>query len=108
MNTKTPPNTAAIKNLKSQGFHVTIRHYRKKLLKDKKQPLLLDRAIRENQRLGGFGYEMISQRGGMTEMQVSRNLETFKVIAICHPRDSFCKRTGVSVCLARLSNILSV
>ena len=108
MNKKTPPNTAAIKNLKSQGFHVTIRHYRKKLWKDKKEPLLLDKSIRENQKHGGFGYEMISQRGGASEIELQRGEEIIKVRADCYHKDSFCKRQGVKICLDRLEKLHNI
>lgn len=108
MNTKTPPNTDAIKNLKSQGFHVTIRHYRKKLWKDKEEPLLLDKSIRENQKHGGFGYEMISQRGGATEMIVEKEDQKVTVRADCYVRDSFCKRQGVKICLDRLEKLHNI
>ena len=105
MSTKTPPNTAALKSLKNQGFSLKISHYRRKLWKDKKEPLLADAAIRENIKLGGFGYEMISERGGATELELKRGEEIIKVRADCYVKDSFSKRQGVLECLKRLEKL---
>lgn len=106
MNTKPAPNTAAINSLKQHGFKVSINHWRKKLWKDKKEPLIADKAVRENQKMGGFGYEMVSQNGGATILELKRGEEEIKVRSDCYAKDAFCKRTGVSVCLTRLKDIL--
>ena len=108
MNTKTPPNTAALKSLKNQGFKISISHYRRKLWKDKKEQLLADKKIRENAKFGGFGYEMVSERGGATLLELKRGEEEIKVRADCYHRDSFCKRLGVLECLKRLEKLHNI
>ncbi len=112
MNTKTPPNTAAIKNLKSQGFQVKIRHYRRKKWKDKLEPLLSDKKIREAMgwnigagNMGAFGYHLFSERGGATVLELKRGEEEIKVRADCYVKDSFSKRQGVLECLKRLEKL---
>lgn len=115
MNKKTPPNTAAIKNLKSQGFQVTIHHYRRKKWKDKLEPLLADKKIREAMSwntgtgsMGAFGYYLFSERGGATVIELKRGEEEIKVRADCYHKDSFCKRQGVKTCLDRLEKLHNI
>ena len=108
MNQKTPPNTPALKALQNQGFQISIKHFRRKLWKDKKEQLLADKAIRENIKHGGFGYEMISERGGATELSLTKGDETIKVRADCYHKDSFCKRQGVKICLDRLEKLHNI
>ena len=109
MNTKTPPNTAALKSLKNQGFKISIVHYRRKKWKDKFEPLLSDKKIREamswNIAEGAFGYHLFSERGGATVLELKRGEEEIKVRADCYVKDSFSKREGVKQCLERLEKL---
>lgn len=109
MNTKTPPNTAAIKSLKNQGFQIKINHFRRKKWKDKFEPLLADKKIREamSWNVSGvtFGYHLFSERGGATELELKRGEEEIKVRADCYVKDSFSKRQGVLECLKRLEKL---
>lgn len=116
MNTKTPPNTAALKSLKNQGFSLKITHYRRKKWKDKQEPLMADKEIREaiswmprNLPKGeGFGYHLFNERGGATELELKRGEEIIKVRADCYHKDSFSKRQGVFECLKRLKQIYGI
>lgn len=109
MNQKTPPNTAAIKSLKNQGFSVKISHYRRKKWKDKFEPLLADKKIREAIKFrGGICYSHFSECGGATELELNRGEEIIKVRADCYVKDHFCKRVGVSQCLDRLKNLHNI
>lgn len=105
MNTKIPPNTPALKSLKNQGYSLKITHFRRKLWKDKKEQLLADKAIRENIRHGGFGYEMVSERGGATVLELQKGEEKITVRADCYHKDTFSKRQGVLECLKRLEKL---
>lgn len=116
MNQKTPSNTAALKSLKSQGFSLKITHYRRKKWKDKQEPLMADKEIREgitwNPRFlskgEGFGYHLFSERGGATELELKRGEEIIKVRADCYVKDSFSKRAGVKACLERLEKLHNI
>lgn len=108
MNTKTPPNTQSIKNLKSQNFEVKITHFRRKRWKDKAEPLVADKAIRENIKRGGYGYEIVSERGGATELELKRGEETIYVRADCYVKDPFSKRLGVRAALDRLKKLHNI
>jgi hypothetical protein len=108
MNTRPKPNTAAIKNLKDQGFSVKIIHYRRKKWKDKLEPLIQDRAIRENIKRGGFGYEMVSERGGSTEICLTRGEEKIVIRADCYVGDAFCKKIGTRVALDKLKKLYDI
>lgn len=109
MNTKTPPNTAAIKSLKQQGFQIKINHYRRKKWKDKFEPLLADKKIREAIKFrGGICYSHFSECGGATEIELNRGEETIKVRADCYAKDHFSKREGVKQCLARLEKLHNI
>lgn len=116
MNTKTPPNTAALKSLKNQGFSLKITHYRRKKWKDKEEPLMSDKEIREAikwnskfySRGEGFDYHLFSERGGATELELKRGEEIIKVRADCYVKDSFSKRQGVFECLKRLKQIYGI
>ena len=114
MNTKTPPNTAALKSLKNQGFSVKINHFRRKKWKDKFEPLLSDKKIREAMSFYkgepmlatySFGYHLFSERGGATVLELKRGEEQIKVRADCYVKDSFSKREGVKQCLERLEKL---
>lgn len=112
MNTKTPPNTAAIKSLKNQGFKIKINHFRRKKWKDKFEPLLSDKKIREamswNIGEGAFGYHLFSERGGATILELKRGEEEIKVRADCYHKDGFSKRQGVLQCLKRLEKLHNI
>jgi len=103
MNNKTPPNTAAIKSLKNQGFQIKITHWRKKTWKDKEQPLVLDKAVRATK-----NYNIVSHHGGATEIFLKKGEQEIKVRADCYHRDSFCKRLGVLECLKRLEKLHNI
>lgn len=108
MNTKTPPNTVALKSLKNQGFSVKISHFRRKKWKDKLEPLMSDRKIRESMSFGGINYQHFSERGGATVLELKRGEEEIKVRADCYVKDSFSKREGVKQCLTRLEKLHSI
>lgn len=108
MNTKPAPNTAAINSLKQQGFKVSINHWRKKLWKDKKEPLIADKAVRENQKMGGFGYEMVSQNGGATELHLLKGEQQIAIRVDCYAGDSFAKKIGVRVALDKLKTLYNI
>lgn len=103
MNTKTPPNTAAIKSLKNQGFQIKITHWRKKLWKDKEQPLVLDKAVRATK-----NYNIVSHHGGATEIFLKKGEQEIKVRADCYAKDRFDKRAGVKAVLDLLENLHSI
>lgn len=106
MNTKTPPNTPALKSLKNQGYSVKINHFRRKKWKDKLEPLLADKTIRKlKDSFPEFDYHLFSERGGATELSLTRGGETIKVRADCYHKDTFSKRQGVLECLKRLEKL---
>lgn len=113
MNQKTPPNTAALKSLKNQNFKIKITHYRRKKWKDKLEPLMADKKIREAinwmprnlPKEEGFGYHLFSERGGATVLELQKGEEIITVRADCYVRDSFSKKEGVKQCLARLEKL---
>jgi hypothetical protein len=107
-NTKPAPNTAALQNLKSQGYKVSVKHMRRKKWKDKLEPLISDRAIRENIKRGGFGYEMVSERGGATELELQKGEEKIVIRADCYVGDAFCKKIGVFVALDKLKKLYDI
>lgn len=108
MNKKPAPNTAALQNLKAQNFKIKITHFRRKKWKDKLEPLIQDRAIRENIKRGGFGYEMVSERGGSTEICLTRGEEKIVIRADCYVKDSFSKKIGVFQCLDKLKKLYDI
>lgn len=109
MNTKTPPNTAAINSLKQQGFSVKIKHFRRKKWKDKLEPLITDKTIRKlKNSFPEFGYHLFSECGGATELELNRGEEIIKVRADCYVKDHFSKRQGVKTCLDRLKNLHNI
>lgn len=116
MNQKTPPNTAALKSLKNQGYSLKITHYRRKKWKDKQEPLMADKQIREavswmprNLPKGeGFGYHLFSERGGATVLELQKGEEKITVRADCYHKDSFSKRAGVKACLERLEKLHAI
>lgn len=106
MNTKTPPNTAAINSLKQQGFSVKISHYRRKAFKDKEQPLIADSTIRALKDIfPDISYGIVSQTGGATEIVLEKGEQKIIVRADCYAKDHFCKRLGVFHCLKRLTHL---
>ena len=107
-NTKPAPNTAALQNLKSQGYKISIKHLRRKKWKDKLEPLIQDRAIRENIKRGGYGYEMVSERGGATELELTKGEEKIIIRADCYVKDSFSKKMGVKVALDKLKTLYNI
>lgn len=116
MNQKTPPNTAALKSLKNQGFSLKITHYRRKKWKDKQEPLMADKKIREAASWNcvnrfhdkGFGYHLFSERGGATVLELQKGEEKITVRADCYHKDSFSKRAGVKACLERLEKLHAI
>ncbi len=106
MNTKTPPNTAALKSLKNQGYSLKITHYRRKKWKDKFEPLIADKTIRKlKNSFPEFGYHLFSERGGATVLELQKGEEKITVRADCYHKDSFSKRAGVKACLERLEKL---
>ncbi len=116
MNQKTPPNTAALKSIKNQGYSVKITHYRRKKWKDKFEPLLSDKKIREGMSFNNFkllpemnfGYHLFSERGGATVLELQKGEEKITVRADCYHKDSFSKRAGVKACLERLEKLHAI
>lgn len=108
MNQKTSPNTAALKSLKNQGYSVKINHFRRKKWKDKLEPLMADKKIREAMSFGGINYQHFSEHGGATVLELKRGEEEIKVRADCFHRDSFSKRAGVKACLDRLEKLHNI
>lgn len=102
-NTKTPPNTAAIKALKNQGFSVKITHWRKKLWKDKKQPLIPDKSVRATK-----NYHIVSHFGGATTLFLKKGDEEITVRADCYAKDRFDKRQGIKAALDRLEKLHNI
>lgn len=106
MNTKTPPNTAAIKSLKNQGYSLKIKHFRRKAFKDKEEPLIADATIRSLKKVyPDVSYNFVSQTGGATVLELKRGEEEIKVRADCYAKDHFCKKLGVFHCLKRLTHL---
>lgn len=109
MNTKTPPNTAAIKNLKSQGFKIDIIHYRRKAVNDKKEPLIADKTIRAVKKIfPDINHNIVSQTGGATEIRLSKGEDVIVVRADCYVKDNFNRRIGVKTCLDRLEKLHNI
>lgn len=102
---KVSNNLIALSSLKRQNYKITIRHWRKKLWRDKEEPLILDKSIRENKKQGGFGYQLVSEKGGATEIFLEKDDQVIAVRADCFHRDAFCKRVGVAECLKRLKTL---
>ena len=107
MNTKTLPNTAAIQNLKNQGFRVTINHFRKwkglrGIVRDKEVRSFVNRFNSEN------WWQAIDQKGGATDLILERGEEKITVRATCYHKDHFCRRTGVLECLKKLENLHNI
>lgn len=105
MNTKTPPNASSLKSLKNQGFQIKISHYRRKKWKDKLEPLIPDKKIREIAKFGGLGYAIVSERGGATVLTLEKDGEVINVRVDCFYKDAFSKRIGVLECLKRLEKL---
>lgn len=123
-NMKTPPNTAALNNIKNQGWTINIVHWR--LLKkdayvphDGRQGLLIrDRDYRESLK----GYESlksdddycscwtfeVSHFGGATEIILERGEEKIVVRADCHVKDRFSRRLGVKTALDKLKKLYDI
>lgn len=103
MNKKTPPNTAAIKSLKNQGFSVKITHWRKKGWKDREEPLVLDKSVRLTK-----NYHIVSHFGGATTILLKRGEEEIAVRADCYVKDRFDKRRGIKAALDRLEKLHNI
>lgn len=109
MNQKTPPNTAAIKSLKQQGYSLKIKHFRRKAFKDKEEPLIADSTIRSLKKVfPDISYGIVSQTGGATELVLEKGEQKIVVRADCYARDHFSKRLGVRAALDRLKNLHNI
>ena len=109
MNKKTPPNTAAIKSLKNQGYSVKIKHFRRKAFKDKDQPLIADSTIRALKDIfPDISYGIVSQTGGATEIVLEKEEQKIIVRADCYAKDHFCKRLGLRAALDKLKKLYDI
>jgi hypothetical protein len=106
---KIEPNTAALQNLKSQGYKVSVKHFRRKKWQDKFEPLLADKKIREAIKFhGGICYSHFSERGGATELELRRGEDKIVVRADCYAKDHFCKRLGTRAALDKLKKLYDI
>lgn len=109
MNTKTPPNTAAINSLKQQGWSLKIKHFRRKAFKDKTEPLIADSTIRALKDIfPDISYGIVSQTGGATEIVLEKGEQKIIVRADCYARDHFCKRLGTRAALDKLKKLYNI
>jgi hypothetical protein len=112
MNKKAPSNANSLNYFKSVGFTVTINHFRRVFNYDEnaskwKFEIVPDGEWRKNARESFYFSNGPEEKGGATELTLTRGTEQYKVRAECYVKDSFCRRLGVRACLDKLDKIFA-
>lgn len=122
-NKKTPTNTESLINLNRQGYQVKVRHLRKVkalnvnedgLFVYKVDPVLhSDSVVREvikeaNVENGEIPYFKYVENGGATILALKKDGEEITIQSTCYAKDRFCRRQGVSECLAKLKKLYNI
>lgn len=110
---KTPTNTAALNNLKSQGWEVDVTHWRH-LNKGFyiEAALIKDKDFRDG--LEGFSRKHyywnteVSHFGGATVLELIRGEEKITVRADCYIKDRFNRKLGVRAALDKLQKLYNI
>lgn len=116
--TRPPANKPALDNLKSQGYHLTVTHYRS----DKRKNLLKDQYIRtfadwppphvkseyERKQYHREIWNAVSQFGGATELHLVKGDQNITVRVECYAKDRFSRRLGVRAALNKLKALYNI
>lgn len=111
MNKKAPSNANSLDFYKSQGFTVQIKHFRRVYMYTSNSPKwkyhIVPDSLWRSKVEETYYMEYPDEKGGATELTLTRGNEEYKVRSDCYVKDSFCRRLGVRACLDKLDNIFA-